>query len=125
MPDHAFPAGFDPFFSEIQEVYDAIGESRAGEWPPPPPEEVPDRAHEIDASGLFDAVEVRRYVWGQKYSADQYINLLKTFSGHIAMEQAKREHLFEEIRQRISRRSNPTVHRHWLAILHIARAITP
>jgi SAM-dependent methyltransferase len=24
---HAFPAGFDPFFAEIQEVYDAIGES--------------------------------------------------------------------------------------------------
>ncbi len=23
---HAFPAGFDPFFAEIQEVYDAIGE---------------------------------------------------------------------------------------------------
>jgi hypothetical protein len=23
---HAFPAGFDPFFGEIQEVYDAIGE---------------------------------------------------------------------------------------------------
>ena len=35
---HAFPAGFDRFFAEIQEVYDAIGESHPGEWPPPPPE---------------------------------------------------------------------------------------
>ena len=24
--DHAFPAGFDPFFTEIQKVYDALGE---------------------------------------------------------------------------------------------------
>jgi SAM-dependent methyltransferase len=32
---HAFPAGFDPFFAEIQEVYDAVGESHPGEWPPP------------------------------------------------------------------------------------------
>ena len=53
---HAFPAGFDPFFAEIQEVYDAIGESHPGEWPPPPPDEVPDDAPEIASSGLFEAV---------------------------------------------------------------------
>jgi SAM-dependent methyltransferase len=31
---HAFPAGFDPFFTQIQDVYDAIGESHPGEWRP-------------------------------------------------------------------------------------------
>jgi len=118
---HAFPPGFDPFFSEIQEVYNAIGESHAEEWPPPSPEEVPDRAEEIEASGLFDDVQVRRYVWGQRYSVEKYIDLLKTFSGHIAMDEAKRQHLFDEIRHRISHRSDPTVTRHWLAILHVAR----
>ena len=37
---HAFPAGFDPFFGEIQDVYDAIGESWDDEWPPVPPDRV-------------------------------------------------------------------------------------
>jgi hypothetical protein len=118
---HAFPAGFDPFFAEIQEVYDAIGESRKGEWPPAPPEQIPDERAEIEASGLFADVNVRRYIWEKSYTAAEYIALLNTFSGHIAMEAAKREHLHREIRQRIGRRPSPRVRRHWYAILHVAR----
>ncbi len=76
---HAFPADVDPFFSEIQEVYDAIGDSHPGEWPPPPPEEIPDEAAEIEASGLFEDVRVRRYVWERSYTAEEYIALLNTF----------------------------------------------
>jgi SAM-dependent methyltransferase len=118
---HAFPAGFDPFFAEIQEVYDAIGESHPGEWPPPPPEQLPDDAPEIEASGLFEEIQVRRYLWETHYTAEEYIELLNTFSGHIAMEAPKREHLYQEIRRRIGRRPDPRVRRHWCAILHVAR----
>lgn len=54
---HAFPAGFDPFFTEIQAVYEAIGESYAEDkWPPPQPEEIPDKTGEIEACALFDVV---------------------------------------------------------------------
>ncbi len=101
---HAFPEGFDPFFSEIQEVYDAIGESHPDEWPPPPPDDIPDDREEIEASGLFEGVVVGRYVWERSYTADEYIALLNTFSGHIAMDAAKREYLYGEIRQRIGLR---------------------
>jgi len=118
---HAFPAGFDPFFAEIQEVYDAIGESRPGEWPPPSPEQIPDEAAEIEASTLFEEIQVRRYVWEKRYTAEEYIALLNTFSGHIAMDAAKREQLYREIRHRISRRPDASVRRHWSAILHVAR----
>lgn len=118
---HAFPADFDPFFTEIQEVYDAIGESHPGEWPPPSPDDVPDDAAEIAASGLFEEVQVRRYVWETTYTADEYIALLDTFSGHIAMQDTKRERLYREIRRRLARRSDPRVRRHWHAILHVAR----
>ena len=118
---HAFPEGFDPFFTEIQEVYDAIGESYGEAWPPAPPEAVPDAAPEIEESGCFEDVRMRRYVWERRYSADQYIALLETFSGHIAMEQAKRDHLYREIRERIGRRPDGHVRRHWYAVLHVAR----
>jgi SAM-dependent methyltransferase len=117
---HAFPADFDRYFAEIQEVYDAIGESHRGEWPPPPPGQIPDEAAEIGASGLFDDIKVRRYVWEKHYTAEQYISLLNTFSGHIAMEATNREHLYREIRRRIGRRPDPRVRRHWCAILHVA-----
>ena len=122
---HAFPDGFDPFFSEIQEVYDEIGESHAGEWPPAEPDAVADDRPEIEASGLFDDVRVRRYLWEVTYTADEYLALLSTFSGHIAMDPTKREHLFAEIRRRIGARPDPRVRRHWLAILHVARRLPP
>jgi SAM-dependent methyltransferase len=118
---HAFPAGFDPFFSEIQEVYDAIGESHPGEWPPARPEEIQDDRAEIDASALFEGAEVRRYVWETSYTAEEYVGLLNTFSGHISMDPAKRKHLYSEIRRRIGQRPDPRVRRHWYAILHVAR----
>jgi SAM-dependent methyltransferase len=121
---HAFPEGFDPFFAEIQEVYDAIGESHPGEWPPPSPDEVQDDSAQIEASGLFGDIEVRRYVWETSYTGDEYIALLNTFSGHIAMDATKREHLYAEIRQRISQRAEPHVRRHWNAILHVACRLT-
>ena len=38
-----------------------------------------------------------------RYTAEEYIALLDTFSGHIAMGAAKREHLYGEIRTRIER----------------------
>jgi len=118
---HAFPAGFDPFFTEIQEVYDAIGESYDEAWPPPPPDEMPDASEEIEASGLFEEIRVRQYVWEGIYSADEYIALLETFSGHISMDLSKREQLYREIRARIGGRTSQQVRRHWYATLHVAR----
>jgi SAM-dependent methyltransferase len=118
---HAFPEGFDPFFEEIQEVYDAIGESRPGGWPPPRPDEIPDDRAEIEAGGLFEDVEVRRYLWETSYKADAYIRLLATFSGHISMAPAKRAHLYREIRKRIGGCADGRVRRHWYTILHVAR----
>jgi hypothetical protein len=94
---HAFPPGFDSFFAEIQEVYDAIGERHPGEWPPPTPDQIPDAGDEIIASGFFEHVKVRRYVWATRYTADEYIALLNTFSGHIAMETSRRDQLYAEI----------------------------
>jgi SAM-dependent methyltransferase len=118
---HAIPTGYDPFFAEIQLAYDAIGESVEGEWPPPVPDQVPDDAAAIEATGLFADVAVRRYVWENQYTADEYIALLNTFSGHIAMDADKREYLYREIRQRLAKRPGSTLLRHWHSILHVAR----
>ena len=118
---HAFPVDADPFFAEIQDVYVAIGESREENRPPPPPDEVADDVGEIEATGLFEEIRVRRYVWETVYTADEYIALLNTFSGHITMDASKRERLYREIRARLERRDEPLVRRHWLAILHVAR----
>jgi SAM-dependent methyltransferase len=119
---HAFPKDVDRFFFDIQDVYREIGEEYPDEeWPPPLPEDVSDMRKEIEASGLFTDFQSRRYVWELTYTADQYIDLLNTFSGHIAMDPDKRDYLHRAIQGRVNARPDPRIRRHWLAILNVAR----
>jgi hypothetical protein len=43
-------------------------------------------------------------MWEISYTAQQYLWLLDTFSGHIAMPIAKRDHLYSEITRRLAQR---------------------
>ena len=120
---HVFPPGGDTFFAEIQDVYDEIEGSDGAPLTWPQPGELPDRADEIGASGLFEVESVTHHAWQISYTADEYIDLLDTFSGHIAMAPSDRDRLHGEVRSRLSRRSDPRCHRGWGAVLHVARAI--
>jgi len=121
---HAFPRDADRFFFDIQDVYREIGEEHPAEaWPPPLPEDVPDMREELEASSLFTDFQSRRYVWELMYTAEEYIDLMNTFSGHIAMEPDKREYLYRNVREQINARPDPRLRRHWLAILNVARKV--
>ncbi len=120
---HVVPAGGDPFFAEIQEIYDEIGEGLPPGTPFQRPGELPDDRAEIERTGLFGDVQVRQFDWEVSYDADSYIRLLDTFSGHIAMAPWQRERLYGEIRRRLGRRPEPVVRRHWGTVLRVARRI--
>jgi SAM-dependent methyltransferase len=68
-------------------------------------------------------VAVRRFDWEIKYTAEAYIRLLDTFSGHIAMADWQRDRLYGEIRRRLAARPDGQLRRHWGAILHVARTV--
>lgn len=78
---------------------------------------------EIEASGLFTGVAVRRFDWEIRYTAEAYIRLLDTFSGHIAMAAWQRDRLYGEIRRRLAARPDGQLRRHWGAMLHVARKV--
>ena len=118
---HVLPDGGDPFFAEIQEIYDEIGEGLPPGVTGPRPHEVADDAAELDASRLFEVVVVKRYDWEIVYDAESYIDLLDTFSGHIAMEEWQRDRLYGEIRRRLALRPDGLLRRHWGGALTIAR----
>jgi SAM-dependent methyltransferase len=117
---HVIPDGGDPFFREIQPAYEEIGEGvpAGAEWPRPG--ELPDSSGEIEASGLFDQVHVRHFDWEVSYDGDSYIDLLDTFSSHIAMADWQRERLYGEIRRYLRRRPDGRLRRHWGAVLNVA-----
>jgi SAM-dependent methyltransferase len=117
---HACPEGGDPFFRDIQPVYDEIGEGLKPGEEYLRPDQLPDDQAEIEASELFTDVHIRRYDWETEYDADGYIALLDTFSGHIAMEQWQRDRLYGAIRERLAERPDGLLRRHWGVILHVA-----
>lgn len=98
-----------------------MGEALPPGYAWPRPGELEERRFEIDESGLFEIVDVRQFDWETIYDPEGYIELLETFSGHIAMDAWKRDRLYNEVRARLSRRADPRLHRHWGAALHVAR----
>jgi SAM-dependent methyltransferase len=118
---HVFPDGGDPFFRDIQQVYDDIGEGSESDVLRPRPGELPDDAADIEATGLFDDVQTRQYDWEIRYDADAYIALLDTFSGHLEMTPDNRAYLYDAIRTRLATRQDHILRRHWGSILQVAR----
>jgi SAM-dependent methyltransferase len=123
---HVFPEGGDPFFADLQGVYEEIGEGASkNDVTQHRPGELPDQRAEIEHSGLFDVVLVRHFDWELAYTADSYLRLLGTFSGHVAMQPWQRDRLYGEIRRRLAQRPDGRLRRHWGAVLHVARRVEP
>jgi hypothetical protein len=60
----------------------------------PPPADVPTLEAELGAGGRFAVATVRRYERDIAYTTAEYLDLLATYSGHIALEPDARERLF-------------------------------
>jgi SAM-dependent methyltransferase len=118
---HVLPEDGDQFFTDIQDTYNAIGEVDS---PPPPPDQVSDERADIEASNLFGDVKVRRYLWEQAYTEEQYLALLDTYSGHRLMAPWSRRVLNEEVGRRIRSRPDNRVRKHYLFLLHVARRVS-
>jgi len=119
---HVSPDGGDPFWADVQEDYDTIVPSDDNR-PPPRPDDVGDLGGEIEASGCFRNVAVRRYLWDVSYTADDYISVLDTYSGHRALHHETRQRLYERIHRRIEARPERQVRKTYLAILNVATAL--
>ena len=122
---HVLPADGDDFFLEVQRDYEAVvpDDPKTQAGAPRPPEAIADLSDEIDASGLFRNVGARRYQWDVIYTAHEYIGVLGTYSGHRALDDARRERLFERIRRRIESRPDGKVRKTYLAMLNIAERV--
>ncbi len=118
---HVIPHDGDRFFTDIQEIYDEIGERLPEGWVETRPGHIPERRDEIEASGDFDIVTIDQFDWEVVYDADGYVAVLDTFSGHIAMHPQQRDRLYGEIRRRLASRPDGTLRRHYGAALHVAR----
>ncbi len=107
----------DPFYDRIQETYDLLGLGPASRLPGV--DDLADRVDEIEASGRFDVIDVSRHAWTTDYSVDGYLELLRTFSGHIVLDTASWSRLERDIRRLLT--GQERLVRGWGAVLHVAR----
>ena len=85
-------------------------------------EDLPDALREeIEGSGLFGPVAVRRYSWNEPYTTQRYIALLNTYSGHLALPAEKRQRLLDGIAALIDTRYGGRVVKGYGALLYVAR----
>ncbi len=67
---HVLPPDGDQFFADVQEDYDAVvpddPNTKAGA--PSHPDAIADLSDEINVSGLFRNIAVRRYLWDVVYN---------------------------------------------------------
>ncbi|HEY4314613.1 MAG TPA: methyltransferase domain-containing protein [Actinomycetes bacterium] len=119
---HVLPADGDPFFVDVQRVYARFGEVLEGG--PPMPADVADPfVEDIAASGLFHPATVRRYLWPHTYTAEEYVDVLSTYSNTLTMPEPQRRDFLAGVTAMIRDRPGGTVTKHYLNHLVAARRL--
>jgi SAM-dependent methyltransferase len=111
------------FFEEVEQIYRQQipeQEEKYGTllWPHEITEPV---KAEIEQTGLFGDVTVRRYQWDETYDAASYLRLLDTYSNHRILESHRRDRLYHDIAHLINTRYDGQITKGYLAILYIAQ----
>ena len=115
---HHVAGGTEAFFDDAQDCY--------LRWDPESVERVyltPAAEIPVDSEGLDElgSIELRRHEWESRYTKDEYVELLLTYSGHIALEPDNQAGLLECIARLIDERYGGSIAKRYLFELFVAR----
>ena len=99
------------FFAESQSLYD--------KYYALPTTNRPTHATNFPGVEAFQNPIKRIYPWTRTYSSEQYIKLLGTYSGHIALPDENRCRLFEGIANLIDTKYDGQITKHYEAVLDL------
>ena len=110
---------------KLQGAYRLHAPELAANWQPPPhPDAMPDEYSAMIAeSAWFHPAVVKRYRSDITYSADEYIDLLGTFSDHLALDTDSRHGLLAEVKRIINDECGGSFTREQVATLYLARRL--
>jgi len=83
-------------------------------------ETIQERTDEINQSGCFGPVAIRRFAWSRTYRTTEYVGLLNTYSDHLRLPAQARQRLFKKIAALIDAQGG-SIHRDYVAVLYIAQ----
>jgi SAM-dependent methyltransferase len=123
---HHIDGGDAQFFIDVEDCYrrwsgfpSPSGRGQGGGLPTAA--DIPRDTGELEQSGRFEPATFRRYEWEERYSAQEYLDLLSTYSDHRALEETVRRHLLDCISQLIVERYGGRIRKRYLNELRIAR----
>jgi SAM-dependent methyltransferase len=114
----ARPADAEPFWTDVQEDYRAVGFEGS---PPPPPEQLGPRHFPPEAGSLFEEVASRRYPFQLSYTAEDYLANLATQSGTHALGEARRAEFLTRVRRRLDSLGWPRLTATFVGFLTVGR----
>lgn len=115
--------GTEEFFAEVQRCYERFDPETPPGLRPPGAADVDgtDHAQEVARSGRFGSTVFRRYERDLTYTTADYLQLLRTYSGHRALPEAARTGLLQCIAALIDRRYGGRVTKRSLLELGVSR----
>ncbi|PWK83459.1 methyltransferase family protein [Lentzea atacamensis] len=113
---HHVAGGTGQFFVDVQECYERWDPGTPPNLRLSPAEDIP---REFDDSDLFEEPEFHGCEWEQAYDTEAYVDLLLTYSNHIAL--PARDQLIADIAQLIDTRYGGRVTKRYLTQLAVAR----
>jgi SAM-dependent methyltransferase len=121
---HHILGGTVDFFEEVQRCYERWDPATPPDLHLQPADAIPKDSSELDTSGLFIDVEFHRYEWNAPYTADEYRNLLLTYSGHRDLDPDRQSNLLECITTLIRTRHGGAIEKRYMTELLLARRPT-
>ncbi|MFL1379703.1 MULTISPECIES: class I SAM-dependent methyltransferase [unclassified Nocardiopsis] len=115
--------GSEEFFVEVQGCYERFDPATVPGMRPPTAADIDtsDHADEVARSGRFGPVTVRRYEWDLAYTTTEYLDVLRTYSGHRALPPQARDGLLDCIAALIDRRYNGRITKRYLTELRVSQ----
>jgi SAM-dependent methyltransferase len=108
------------FYAEVRECYQRLGAAASPGLGLPTDATTPAYSAELDRSGSFTPLAMRRYEWEQRYSTARFVELLRTSAAHRALEPAARAGLLQCVARVIDDRHGGHLTRRHLTELCIA-----
>jgi SAM-dependent methyltransferase len=113
-------ASYEGLFNEIRDAYNKYAPKLNDANLPTPEEEIDKRINIMENTGIFKEIEVKRYLWKDTYTSEEYVSLLNTHSKHRLLPDEDREKLFSEIKQSIDNHGG-TVEKQQMVALYLAK----
>jgi ubiquinone/menaquinone biosynthesis C-methylase UbiE len=108
---------------KIRQELDQVYRARAPELvkaETPVDDLIASRERSIRESRYYENVVIRKYPWSMRYSTNEYLGLLNTYSDHLRLSEQRRRGLLGEIADVIERNSG-SIERPYLAVVYVAR----